>query len=77
LPAFDFNGLNIPLITPLDQGGFVSKTGIAQVHRGEVWSGVKRDFGPYGDKSGKRINVSIDRRRWVQQTEYETVYGGV
>lgn len=69
---------NLPPIPTLDMGGIVSQTGLAVVHRGEVFSGVNRDFGPFG-RGARRpapIVVQIDRRHWVEQTEFETQYRG-
>jgi len=61
----------IPKVPSLDTGGLVSRTGLAVVHRGETFSGVGRGRGMPG-----RVHVSIDRRHWVAQNEFETVYRG-
>lgn len=65
---------DIPSIPTLEHGGVVSRTGLALVHRGEVFSGVNRNYGPFG--KGGRVDVFIDRRHWTRESAVETQYRG-
>lgn len=61
----------------LADGGVVTRTGLALVHAGEVWSGIGKDFGPFDRNRRERLRLNIDRRRWVKEADYEVTYGGV
>lgn len=75
VPGLGGKGFDMPNIPTFAQGGLVAETGLAVVHKGEIFSGINRDFGPFGKRGGE-IAISIDRRRWVQQSEFETTYRG-
>lgn len=75
IPGIGGKGFDVPNIPTFMEGGMVGRTGLAVVHKGEVFSGVKGGFGPFGKGAGT-IAVSIDRRRWVAQSEFETQYRG-
>lgn len=58
------------------EGGYVSRSGLAVIHKGETYSGVgshRKSLG--GDGVGK-VSVSIDRRHWVDQNDFEVAYRG-
>jgi TP901 family phage tail tape measure protein len=42
-------------IQDFHEGGYVERSGLAVVHRGEVFSGVNQDFGPFGE-AGRVVN---------------------
>lgn len=72
---FDWNGLGLGHITPLAAGGIAMRPTLALI--GEAGpeavvplNGNSRFGGP------GRIDVRIDRRRWVSESDYETAYRG-
>jgi hypothetical protein len=70
LPLIGGKGFDVPDIPTFAHGGLVAETGLAVVHRGEVFSGVNRDFGPFG-----RSPMKIEGRLTIDENGIAFIRG--